>query len=330
MKDFYLELVRNAKDNITGTLGLNLNDMFNHVSILSLLKKYKLIDNYYWFFDFEKWDSNKGKLFLGAMPHDVYGDKFSKDDSDFTPGAGTESYTYYEVVFDEIYYMNSNGQKEIIGENEKTELNVESNVIIGKHSFRSYLHSSLNDLIKEQKCFYEPFEHYYEPKDFIYDYYFFYCINNKEIKEKLNLILPDIFFNLKNSNMSFELKKEQILKENGDFIYIYIIFSHQHNSWKLGKQISLKYQFVFNPDIKNVYFYKNQKNEEDKKENNYLALKIIGSIVLGVLLVVLGVFIGKKIYGMRKKRANELKDDEYQYIPEDKKDNALTKDNENN
>ena len=63
---------------------------------------------------------------------------------------------------------------------------------------------------------------------------------------------------------------------------------------------------------------------------NYLALKIIGSIVLGVLLVVLGVFIGKKIYGMRKKRANELKDDEYQYIPEDKKDNALTKDNENN
>ena len=330
MKDFYLELVRNAKDNITGTLGLNLNDMFNHVSILSLLKKNKLIDNYYWFLDFEKWDSNKGKLFLGAMPHDVYGNKFSKDDSDFTPGAGTESYTYYEVVFDEIYYMNSNGQKEIIGENEKTELNVESNVIIGKHSFRSYLNSSLNDLIKEQKCFYEPFEHYYEPKDFIYDYYFFYCRNEKEIKEKLNLILPDIFFNLKNSNMSFELKKEQILKENGDFVYIYIIFSHQHNSWKLGKQILLKYQFVFNPDIKNVYFYKNQKNEENKKENNYLALKIIGSIVLGVLLVVLGVFIGKKIYGMRKKRANELKDDEYQYIPEDKKDNALTKDNENN
>ena len=327
MKNFYMELVRNAKDNITGTIGLNLNDMFNHVSILSILKKNKLIDNYFWFFDFEKWDSNKGKLFIGAMPHDIYGNKFSKDDYDSTPGGGTEHYThsYYEVEFDEIYYMNSNGKKEIIGENEKTELNVESNIVIGKHTFRSYLNSSLIDLIKEQKCFYKPFKNYYEPIDNDYDYNFFYCINNKEIKEKLNIIVPDIFFYLKNSNKSFELKKEQILKENGDYIYIYIIFCHQHNRWKLGKQITLKYQFVFNPDTKYVYFYKTLANEEKEKENNYLFLKILGGVVLGIILIALGIFIGKTIYGMRKKRANELKDDEYQYIPENNKDNALTK-----
>ena len=36
MEKFYFELVRNAKDNITGTIGLNLNDMFNHFSLLSL------------------------------------------------------------------------------------------------------------------------------------------------------------------------------------------------------------------------------------------------------------------------------------------------------
>ena len=327
MKDFYMELVRNARDNTTGIMGLNLKDVFNHVSILSLLKKNKLIDNYYWFFDFEKWDSNKGKLFIGAMPHDIYENKFSKDDSDSIPGAGKEIYTssYYDVQFDEIYYINSTGEKEIIGENEKTELNVESNVIIGKHSFRSYLNSSLKDLIKEKKCFYESFEKYYEPIDNDYDYNFFYCNNNKEIKEKLNKLVPDIFFYLKNANVNFELKKEQILKENGDFIYIYIIFSQFYNQWKLGKQITLKYQFVFNPDEKNVYFYKKENNGEKEKENNYLVLKIIGSVALGIILIALGFLIGKKIYGMRKKRANELKDDDYQYIPENNKDNALTK-----
>ena len=311
MKEFYLELVRNTKDNITGTIGLNLNDMFNHVSILSLLKRKNLIDNYYWFFDFEKWDSNKGKLFLGALPHNIYENKYSEDDLVFTGGAGDDSYIFYNIIFDKIYFKNSTGEKEIIGENEKTELNLESNVIIGKHNFRTYLNSSLNELIKEKKCFFDSFSSYSERVDFYFDYDFFYCNNTKEIKEKLVKVIPNIYFYSKNLNFDFELNKEQILKENGEYIYISIIFCHNYNSWYLGKQISLKYQFVFNPNIKNIYFYKKSIKEEEK---NYLYLKIIGIIVLCVIFGVLGVVFGKKIYGMRKKRANELKDDDFEYF----------------
>ena len=333
MKGFYLELVRNAKDNITGTIGLNLKDMFNHVSILSLLKKNKLIDNYFWFFDFEKWDSNKGRLFIGEMPHNIYNNKYSNDSLVFTPGAGYDNYMYDQIVFNKIYFKNSTGEEEIIGENQKAELNLESNVIIGNHYFRSYLNSSLNDLIKEKKCFFDSFESYLERLDFYFDYDFFYCENTKEIKEKLNNILPDIYFYSKNLNYDFELKKEQILKENGNYIYIYLIFCHQYNSWYLGKQISLKYQFIFNPEIKNVYFYNEPKKEdrkENKKENNYLYLKIIGIVVLCAIFGVLGVVIGKKIYGMRKKRANELNDEDYEYFSEDKEhiNNSIENNNE--
>ena len=324
IKEFYIELVRNAKDNITGTIGLNLNDNLNHVSLLSVLKKNKLIDNYYWFFDFEKWDSNKGKLILGEMPHNIYKNKYSKDDLVSTPGAGDENYIFYRVEFYTIYYKNSTGEKIIIGENEKTELNLESNVIIGKHSYRTYLNSSLKDLLTEKKCFFESLENYNEKMDLYYDYDFFYCKNTKEIKEILHNVVYDIFFYSKYLNYDFELKKEDILKEKGDYIYIYIIFCHQYNSWYLGKQISLKYQFVFNPDIKNVFFYKNQ-NKEKKEEKNYLYLKIIGIVVLCVIFCVVGVIFGKKIYGMRKKRANELKDEDYEYFSQDK-DNNLEKD----
>ena len=330
MEKFYFELVRNAKDNITGTIGLNLNDMLNHVSLLSLLKKNKLIENYFWFFDFEKWDSNKGKLFLGEMPHNIYGNKYSNNNLVSTPGAGNDNYIFDQIVFDKIYFKNSSGENEIIGENEKAELNLESNVIIGKHNFRTYLNSSLNNLIKEKKCFFDTFEGYLERLDFYFDYDFFYCENTKEIKEKLNNIIPNIYFYSKDLNNDFELKKEQILKENGDYIYIYLIFCHQYNSWYLGKQISLKYQFVFNPDIKNVYFYKEQKQEEENKGDKYLYLKIIGIIALCTIFGVLGIVFGKKIYGMRKKRANELSDDDFQYISENTENNDNSIENNNN
>jgi hypothetical protein len=48
--------------------------------------------------------------------------------------------------------------------------------------------------------------------DFYIDYDFFYCKNTKEIKEKLNIIIPDLYFYSKDLNYDFELKKEQILK----------------------------------------------------------------------------------------------------------------------
>ena len=319
MEEFYIELGRNAKDNITGTIGLNLNDMFNHVSLLFLLKKNNLIDNYYWFFDFEKWNSNKGKLILGAMPHDIYGNKYYKEDLVSTPGAGEENYIFNQIYFDMVYYKNSTtGEKEILGKNEKTELNIESNVIFGKHKYRDYLNSSLVDLLKEKKCFLTTIKNFNEKIDIYYDYDFFYCQNTKEIKDVLNNIIYDIYFYSRNLNYDFELKKEQIIVENGDYIYIYIIFCHQYNSWHLGKQISLKYQFVFNPEVRNVYFYKNHIQNEEKGGNNYLFLKIIGIIALCIIFAVLGIILGKKIYGMRKKRANELKDEGYDYFSENK------------
>ena len=327
LKEFYLELGRNAKDNITGVIGLNLHDMFNHASLISKLKENKLIDNYFWFFDFEKWNSNKGKLIIGAMPHDIYGNKYSKDYLVSTSAAGEENYIFYQIIFDSIYYKNSTtGEKEIIGKDEKTglytELNIESNVILGKRVYRDYLNISLKDLLINNQCFFDTLENYNEKIDRYYDYDFFYCHNTKEIKEKLNKVIHNIYFYSRNLNYDFELTKEQILVENGEYIYIYIIFCHQYNSWYLGKQISLKYQFVFNPDTRNVYFYKNHIKKEEKDENNYLVLKIIGIIALCIIFAVLGIILGKKIYGMRKKRANELKDDGYEYFSENK-DNTL-------
>ena len=54
-----------------------------------------------------------------------------------------------------------------------------------------------------------------------------------------------------------------------------------------------------------------------------MAVKIISIIALCIIFAALGIFIGKKIYGMRKKRANELKDDDYEYFEENNSKGAL-------
>ena len=46
----------------------------------------------------------------------------------------------------------------------------------------------------------------------------------------------------------------------------------------------------------------------------------IGEICIGIGLIILAYFIGMKVKEGRKKRANELKDDSYEYISDDNKD----------
>lgn len=81
---------------------------------------------------------------------------------------------------------------------------------------------------------------------------------------------------------------------------------------------------------------KTQKIKEDKitrknnNKNKILTKEVIGYfkiIIIALIFTFLGVNIGKKIYFKRKKRANELLDDNYQYDYNNKEE---VKDNKNN
>ena len=84
-----------------------------------------------------------------------------------------------------------------------------------------------------------------------------------------------------------------------------------------------KYSFVFGIDQKNIGFMnldkKEEKSEEEKKQEiieTKRKVEIIWIIILSVLFVgiIIGILVGKKIYeNKRKKRANELVDEDYEY-----------------
>ena len=315
-KNFYFDLAKNSKDNVTGVIGLGLNDNNYHTSFLKVLKSNKLIDSYYWFFEFNSWDSTSGKLILGSLLENIYSDKYSSDDLASTH-SGDAMYVYWDMYFDEIYTKKESDKIKFITNREKAELNVESNLIIGNNDYKNYLSTILNEFMNE-KCFNDTFKGYDEMYDYDSDITFYYCKNDKNVKDKLMNSISTIYFNSVDLKTTFELTKEQILKENNDYIFINIVFSKNVNRWILGKQIALKYKFIFNPEAKNIYYYPSMSKSEPEKTNY---LKIILICALLVIVCIIGIIIGKFLYGKTKKRrANELKDDNYEYFPEENKD----------
>ena len=143
--------------------------------------------------------------------------------------------------------------------------------------------------------------------------------------------MPNIYFYSVDLNYTFEINSNDLLMIKGDFIYLKILFSSKGNKiWKLGKLFSLKYQFTFNPETKQIGFYRNikqiissilkkvEKNGKIDKQKintrNYLVYKIILVIILIIPLksiFIVFVYLFWKYYKIicnfkRQKRKNEI------------------------
>lgn len=105
-KNLYFDLVRYMKDNVTGLIGLSLNnDRRTPNSFLSLLKKNNITDNYFWFFEFNSPKLENGKLIIGATLDEIYGDKYDRNDLIYAKG-NTGS-IYNTINFDKIFIKNN-------------------------------------------------------------------------------------------------------------------------------------------------------------------------------------------------------------------------------
>jgi len=311
--NIYFELMRNVQDNITGEIGLNLYDAHRRIynTFLGIMKTNNLISNYYWYFDFDSWNDTKGKIVIGSLPHEDYPYLYSEKNLFFTNSNPSTRLTYMEMKFDKIYIINNDTKIYFCNE---AEFRYDSKIIIGDHEYEKYLLKQIDNLIKEKKCFNDTI------RDF--DYFgimnFYYCKNDKEIKKKLEKIISPIYFFSNDFNYTFEINKDEILREKDEYIYIQMLFNDITRKWSLGTVFSLKYKFVFNQDLGQIGFYKIKEGKNSNK-NLIVLLKAGVIILLCAFLIFLGIQIGKILKKTRKKRANELTD-EYDYYSESKKE----------
>ena len=92
------------------------------------------------------------------------------------------------------------------------------------------------------------------------------------------------------------------------------------NDFKLGRLFLKKYQVIFNSDAKSMSFYKENNNNKNIYENNIKnknikkCISIISYFGIGILFLGIGIFFGRRYCFIDKKRlANELEDDNYEY-----------------
>ena len=170
---------------------------------------------------------------------------------------------------------------------------------------------------------------------------------------------PSIILSSKSLGINFEFINEDLFEQIYSRDYFLIIFptptenQKYKNTWFLGEPFYKKYPFTINYDAKTIGFYSdiiiniknitnNTKNEEiinvnitkenyinneNKSQTTTIVIKLLE--IIAVFGFIIGAYyLGVKYNERRKKRANELKDDNYVYIPEEKKD-INANDNEN-
>ena len=147
---------------------------------------------------------------------------------------------------------------------------------------------------------------------------------------------PSLYFENIEANYTLELTYRDLFRIRGNKKYFLIIFDKYNIvPWRFGKLFMQKYLFNFEADNKMIGFYiPEEKTEEDKKNIHDEANKNINwilwvciIIITGIVCFLIGTFFFTK---KRKKRANEMDDDNYDYFQESKEEKNKTREKNDN
>ena len=243
-----------------------------------------------------------------------------------------------------------NNTENYISKDKKREarININTGFIIGTDDFMNYIEDIyFGQLIKDNICKKEliKIENIYSEDKENSEYYIYKCfeLSIKGKGGRLNTInyyelFPKIIFSSHILGKNFELNQEDLFRSVFERLYFLIIFKFNNNTstnkkeeneiWDLGQPFFKKYPFSVNYDSKTLGFYfkkdeKILKNKIQMMENNEKIKKIIkyiGIIIISFGALYFAYYIGLKAREKRRKRANEMKDDDYEYIPEVNKD----------
>ena len=314
-----LESYDNKEKPLTGQLGLlvsNLNGS-DYLKTICQLKKQGYITSYKISIKYK--DNHNGYIIIGEDPH-IYDSNNFKENQKLTAYVKyntLDSYLYHKIQMDKIYFYNGTEIISLLEENLDVKFYFEYGIILG------------------------PMSYYYKIKELFFDNYSKICVQNVINIEKINLTVyscqgnnfnikkfPTLYFFNRNMNYTFELNYNDLFYKNGDgYIFLVAFDNLTYKGWKMGKPFLKKYQLTFDFDSKTISYYDTsikKENEESKETGTGKIILIVVIIILsGVVLLIAGYFLGKKLIEVRKKRTkrpNEL-DDDFDYIVQDNKNN---------
>ena len=197
------------------------------------------------------------------------------------------------------------------------------NKLIYENFFENLINKKICELELSEKTIYNITNYFVNTNG---SYFMFICKKDK-MKNYINNF-PTLYFSHIDYNYIFELTYKELFMNIDNYYYFMIIFPYDNiynelssQSWYMGLPFLRQYQFIFNSNERTIGFYKTKNFVEsenqkinDKKSNNIWIYFL--QILIIIILVVAGIYIGMQINKQRKKRANELKDDDYDYTEE--------------
>ena len=230
-----------------------------------------------------------------------------------------DSKLYWEISMKDIYYNNVHS-KEFI----RCELNPLFELILGTNEFKNNITKDyFKTYINKKICSMVEYK----------DYHIFECnqiqFTNNDIKK-----FPTLHFLNLGAEYIFKLQSEDLFVKLNNKLYFKIVFpinDLEVERWILGRSFMRKYTIQFSPFSKLIGFYlkreeeiKNEGINDNNSKNKWIIIICIFMVMIALIFVGVGLYLGKKLFYSRKKRANELLDDDYQY------DSQINKENKNN
>ena len=288
-------------------------------SFIKNLKKNNLIFSYIFLL---KYNSNKdnnddsGKLIIGAYPH-LY-DKTHYKEEYYIRDKAEKGYREIDWIFsfDEIKI----GEEIIETNNKEIYFYYEFGLIIGskyyfnylknQESFKYYFENSTK--CNKSKININDLEDKENQQKLRGDFFSYYCDKDVDVK-KINI--SKISFVKKNMNYTFYLDENDFWIEKGNYKYFAILERDLYSStyWCLGKPFFKKYDMIFEYDNEHIGLYTTIFDDKGEEKESILVyiLVIVG---LGIIICFLAFWLIKCYLNLpRKKRANELLDDNYEY-----------------
>ena len=333
--NFYFDEKDNEKG-LCGNFGFNMDTTLDATNLINQLKQRNYIHAYIWTLKYLQEDD--GIIVLGDKPHYYKTDTYLMSqycEMKAIPNQSPE--TAWSFKIDEIRIKPKNSEENIVISDKQIDLLPDRGLIIGTDEYKNKIDELVfNDLISKGICFREETNYIDTEKEINDTYYTYYCdrkkfYGNKYTSEKSYYnSFPSLQFYIQESNMTFTLVNDHLFHEIYNRSYFLVVFKKSENAnkiWKLGEPFCSHFQFTFDQEAKIVGFYnpikpkisnedylkdlenKNNNNGEDSDKTTTMIVVIIPSVIGVIILVVVAYFLGKKLNEIRKKRANELKDD---------------------
>lgn len=303
------------------------------INFINELKKSGIIDNYYFTYKFIT--SSSGEVIIGGLPHEYYNNSKLYKEYQFLKINSNSANDYnlpWSILFNKIYVEDKNNSKFIVQNNAKSYIVPSLGFIIGTTQYKKLiLEHYFNPLINEGKCQLERINNILMNNDILNlknSYFDIFSCDANKIKDIHKSSFPYLRFQLNDFDFTFYFFFYYLFFEFKERHYFLVLFpedDYSNDAWYLGLPFLRRYQFIFNHDSKTIGFYnenlkeKNITNDKNKSFNvNYKIIILIVTIILIIGLIYAAFKIGFNMSKQRKKRANELTDDNFEYFSKDK------------